>query len=61
MGLVSSQLILFACAGPQEIQESETKYTEGVVVQGGANGFRKTKIKILNTCCISTLEILNTL
>jgi len=40
MGLVSSQLILFACAGPQEIQESETKYTEGVVVQGGANGFR---------------------
>jgi hypothetical protein len=38
--LVSSQLILFACAGQQEIPESERKYIEGVVVQGGVNGFR---------------------
>jgi hypothetical protein len=40
MVLVSSQLILFACAGPQEIPESERKYAEGVVVEGGVNGFR---------------------
>ena len=38
--LVSSQLILFACAGPPEIPESERKYTEGVVVEGGNHGFR---------------------
>lgn len=38
--LVSSQLILFSCAGPQEIPESEKKYVEGVVVEGGVNGFR---------------------
>jgi hypothetical protein len=40
VGLVSSQLILSACAGPQEIPESERKTTEGVLVQGGTNGFR---------------------
>jgi hypothetical protein len=38
--LVSSQLILFSCAGPQEIPEGEKKYIEGVVVQGGVNAFR---------------------
>jgi len=38
--LVSSQLILFSCAGPQEIPESERKYIEGVVVEGGIHGFR---------------------
>ena len=37
---VSSQLIIFACAGPQEIPESERKYIEGVVVEGGNHGFR---------------------
>ena len=38
--LVSSQLILFSCAGPQEIPESRRKYIEGVVVEGGIHGFR---------------------
>ena len=38
--LVSSQLILFSCAGPQEIPESERKYIVGVVVEGGISGFR---------------------
>jgi len=33
-------LILFACAGPQEIPESDRKYIEGVVVEGGVHGFR---------------------
>ena len=37
---VSLHLILFSCAGPQEIPESEKKYVEGVVVEGGVNGFR---------------------
>jgi hypothetical protein len=38
--LASAQLILFSCAGPQEIPESEKKYVEGIVVEGGVNGFR---------------------
>jgi len=38
--LIFSQVILFSCAGPQEIPESERKYLEGVVVEGGIHGFR---------------------
>jgi hypothetical protein len=38
--LILSQVILFSCAGPQEIPESERKYIEGVVVEGGIRGFR---------------------
>lgn len=38
--LATSQLILFACAGPQEAQESESRYIEGIVVEGGVHGFR---------------------
>ncbi len=38
--LVSSQLIIFACAGPQEIPEGEKKYIEGVVVDSSIHGFR---------------------
>ena len=38
--LVSAQLILFSCAGSPDIQESEKIYVEGVVVEGGVNGFR---------------------
>ena len=38
--LVTAQLVLFACAGSQEIPESEKVYIEGVIVEGGVNGFR---------------------
>lgn len=38
--LVSSQLILFSCAGPQEIPEGERKHIKGIVVEGGIRCFR---------------------
>lgn len=37
--VLSMPLILFSCVGPQEIPESEKVYVEGIVVEGGVNGF----------------------
>ena len=38
--LVSFQMFLFACAGLKDVPESERKYVEGVVVEGGVYGVR---------------------
>ncbi len=38
--IVSFQMFLFACAGLKDVPESERKYVEGVVVEGGVYGVR---------------------
>lgn len=38
--IVSFQMFLFACASLKDVPESERKYVEGVVVEGGVFGLR---------------------